>query len=105
MGYAERRMDKMANVNYDEGTIKLGNEWYAVEGLKNKITDMLAVGNCKINNYARVLEELDTKMEGTEPISAVLTAKTLDGLNKIVSESSKSMGDCVREALTAYLRS
>ena len=95
----------MANVNYDEGTIQLANDWYAVEGLKNKIADMLATGNCKIRNYARALEELDGKMEGSESISAVLPAKTVDGLEKIVSKSSKSMGDCVREALTIYLRS
>ena len=98
-------MHKMANVNYDEGTIQLANDWYAVEGLKNKIADMLATGNYKITNYARALEELDGKMEGAESISAVLTAKTLDGLKKISSKSSKSMGDCVREALTIYLRS
>jgi len=95
----------MAKVNYDDGTIQYANDWHTVEELKNKITDMLAVGNCKITNYARVLEELDAKMEGVESISAVLTAKTLDGLNELVSKSSKSMGDCIREALTAYLRS
>lgn len=95
----------MANINFDEGTIQLDNEWYAVEGLKNKIADMLAAGNYKITSYSRVLEELDEKMEGAETISAVLPAKTLDGLKKIATNSSKSMGDFVREALTAYLRS
>ena len=95
----------MANVNYDEGTIQFGNDWYAIEGLKNKITDMLVAGNYKITNYARALEELDEKMEGAESISAVLPARTMDGLNKLVSKSSGSIGDYIREALTAYLRS
>ena len=95
----------MANVNYDEGTIQFANDWFTVAGLKSKITDMLADGNCKITNYARVLEELDGKMEGAESISAVLTAKTLVELNELVSKSSRSRNDFVREALSKYLRS
>ena len=95
----------MANVNYDNGTIQLANDWYTIAALKNNITDMLAAGNYKITNYARALEELDGEMEGAESISAVLPAKTLDGLKKLVSESSSSIGDYIREALTAYLRS
>ena len=66
---------------------------------------MLTAGNYKTTNYARVLEELDAKMDGTESISAVLPAKTLDGLNKLVSKSSRTMGDYIRDALTAYIRS
>jgi len=95
----------MANVNYDEGTIQFANDWHTVVELKNKITDMLAAGNCKITNYARFLEELDGKMEGAKSISAVLTAKTLDELNELVSKSSRSMGDHIRAALTKHLRS
>ncbi len=95
----------MANVNYDEGTIQLANDWYALAGLKDKIADMLAVGDYKITKYSRALEELDGKMEGAESISAVLTAKTLYELNELVSKTSRSQGDLIREALTTYLRS
>lgn len=95
----------MANVNYDDGTIQFENDWYTLAVLKDKILDMLARGNYKITNYALALEELDRKMEGAEPISAVLTAKTLHELNKLVSKTSRSRGDHIREALTKYLRS
>ena len=95
----------MANVNYDEGTIQFANDWHTVEGLKSKIIDMLAVGNYKITNYARALEELAEKMEGAESITAVLPARTMDGLHKLVSKSSGTIGDYIREALTAYIRS
>jgi len=104
-GSLRKEMHEMANVNYDEGTIQFANDWYTVAGLKSKITDMLADDNCKITNYARVLEELDAKMEGAESISAVLTAKTLDELNELVSKSSRSRNDFIREALSKYLRS
>ena len=95
----------MANINYDDGTIRLDNDWYTVAELRDKIADMLASGNYKINKYSRALEELDGKMEGAESIYAVLTAKTLNDLDELISKTSRSKGDIIREALTTYLRS
>ena len=95
----------MGKINYDDGTIRLDNDWYTVAELRDKIADMLASGNYKINKYSRALEELDGKMEGAESIYAVLTAKTLNDLDELISKTSRSKGDIIREALTTYLRS
>lgn len=95
----------MAMINYDNRTIQVIDEWYTKAGLTDKIADMLASGNFKITKFGKALEDLDREMEGAEDINVVLPAQTLDGLNKLVSKSSRSMGDYVREALKIYLRS
>ncbi len=95
----------MANINYDNRTIQINDEWYAQPELKDKISDMLSSGDYKINKFGKALEILDQEMEGAEDVHCVLPAKILDGLNKLVSKSSRSMGDYIREALKIYLRS
>jgi len=95
----------MANINYDNRTIQVVDEWYTQPGLKDKISDMLAAGDFKITKYGKAIEELDQEMEGAEDVSCVLPAKTIIGLNKLVSKSSRSTGDYIREALKIYLRS
>jgi len=65
----------------------------------------LASGNFKITKFGKALEDLDREMEGAEDITVVLPAQTLNGLNKLVTKSSRSMGDYVREAMKIYLRS
>ena len=95
----------MAKINFDDGTIQFNNNWYTIAMLKEHIMDMMNSGNHKISNHARALEELDGAMDGAESIHAVLPANTLNGLKEIMSKSSVSMGDCVREALKLYFRS
>ena len=94
----------MVKVNYDDGTIKFDNDWYTIEMLKSQIMDMMNSGNNRVARHARALEDLDGAMEGADSIYAVLPARTLVGLRKIMSESSMSMGYCVRDALTRYFR-
>ena len=95
----------MAMINYDNRTIQVIDEWYTKAGLKDKIADMLASGNFKITMFGKALEDLDREMEGAEDITVVLPAQTLNGLNKLVTKSSRSTGDYIREALKIYLRS
>jgi len=95
----------MANVNYDNRTIQVSDEWYTQAGLKDKISDMLGAGNFKITKLGTALEELDRELEGAEDVHVVLPGNILDGLNKLVSKSSRSTGDYIREALKIYLRS
>ena len=95
----------MANIDYDNRTVQIVDEWYTKAGLKDKIADMLASGDFKITKFGKALEDLDREMEGAEDVTVVLPAQTLVSLNKLVSKSSRSMGDYVREALKIYLRS
>lgn len=95
----------MANINYDNRTIQVSEDWFTQSELKDRISEMLGSGNYKINRVGKALEELDKEMEGAEDVNVVLPANTLDGLGKLVSKSSRSMGDYIREAMKIYLRS
>ncbi len=94
----------MSKVNYDERTIKVDDRWYSQIALSDKINEMLDMKDFRIAKFGKALEVLDKEMEGAEEVHVVLPEQTVIRLNKLVSKSSRSVGDYIREALKIYLR-
>lgn len=95
----------MAKINYDERTIKVEDRWYSRSALQEKISQMLDSRDFRIGQFGKALESLDSELEGAEDVHVVLPEKIITRLNKLVSKSSRSVGDYIREALKIYLRS
>ena len=95
----------MAKINLDEGTIQVSGEWLTRDEIVARIQEMMSTGNMRIGTLASALEWLETELEGAEDIHVVIPKPTVLGIDKITRDQKVSVGDVVRKALTAYLRS
>ncbi len=92
----------MSEINLDEGTIFVENQWLTAGEVKQQIEEKMASGDMKFAGLAKALEELNMAMEGarTLEVQTVLTKAQYEKLRSLVDGDDRA---CVKAAITAFI--
>ena len=91
----------MDKINLEEGTILHGGEWLSVEDLSHMIQEKLRAGEMKFSGLAAALEELNTALENSKPISVKMII-TNDDYNRLKSIGKADDRECIRKAIREF---
>lgn len=94
----------MSEINLDDGTIYVDDDWLGVEELARKIQDKMQSGDMKLTTLAAALEELNTALENSQAIELrlVLTNEDYEKLKAFGGEDDR---DSVRRAIMNFVAS
>ena len=91
----------MNKINLEEGKIFHGGEWLSVEDLSHMIQEKMQAGEMKFSGLAAALEELNTALENSQPISVKMII-TNDDYNRLKSIGKGDDRECIRKAIRKF---
>lgn len=92
----------MSEINLDDGTVFVENQWLTAGEVKQQIEEKMASGDMKFAGLAKALEELNTAMEGarTLAVRTVITKAQYDKLRALADGDDRA---CVKAAIAAFI--
>jgi hypothetical protein len=92
----------MSEINLEDKTINVDNEWLTAENLKHKIQEKMASGDMKLTALASALEELNTALEHSHAleIKLVLSNEDYDKLKGLGGDDDR---ENVRKAIFSFI--
>ncbi len=92
----------MSEINLDDGTVLVGQQWLTAGEVKQQIEEKMASGDMRFAGLAKALEELNTAMEGarTLEVKTVVTKAQYEMLRSLVGGDDRA---CVKAAIAAYI--
>jgi len=91
----------MNTINLEEGKIFHEGEWLSVEDLSHMIQEKMQAGEMKFSGLAAALEELNTALENSQPISVKMII-TNDDYNRLKSIGKSDDRECIRKAIRKF---
>jgi len=92
----------MSEINLDDGTVLVENQWLTAGEVKQQIEEKMASGDMKFAALAKALEELNMAMEGarTLEVETVVTKTQYETLRSLVDGDERA---CVKAAIAAFI--